>query len=70
MIKQVEEGLELLRGAYELLVDADRGPYVKDLGECHYTANGGGDGLCLKDEIQTFFEVNNLDIKPQHTAEN
>lgn len=68
MTTQIEHANELLRAALDIFEDAQRGPYVKALGECETLAHGGGDGICVAEEIKEYFDLHRVPRKPQMPA--
>lgn len=55
--EQLKYANELLRAALDILEEAQEGPYVKEVGHCTTRANGGGDGMCVTEEISDYFET-------------
>ena len=59
-LEALEEAHEILRGALDLLTQAGRGPYVKNVLSLTTKANGGGDGHCLREEIEAYFDQHGI----------
>jgi len=57
---QIEVANELLRAALDILTQASSGHYVKSVNECETRANGGGDGSCVREEIESYFDQYNV----------
>jgi len=56
---------EIARGVIDIMQQANASPYVKPLSELRSIANGGGDGLCLLEELQSYFEYYGVSKEPQ-----
>lgn len=54
---QLEIANELLRAALDLLEKADRTSFVVSVLELTTNANGGGDGMCVREELQEYFDT-------------
>ena len=65
-ITQQQYADELLRAALDIIEEAGKGPFVRSVHECQTRANGGGDGLCVRDEIRDYFEAYAVPREPQY----
>ena len=62
---QIDDANELLRAALEIIRGSGESHYVKSAYAVTTTAYGGGDGMCIADDIEAYFEQYRVSREPQ-----
>ncbi len=68
MPTQIEDANELLRAALEIIRESGDSRYVKSAYAVTTKAFGGGDGLCIAEDIEAYFDQYGVAREPQMPA--
>lgn len=65
MPTQIEKANELLRAALEIIRESGESIYVRSAYQVTTKAYGGGDGMCIAEDIDAYFDAYNVPREPQ-----